>query len=69
MFYGSNQSGLACIFSDIAPLYSTSLNTLGNTMSAIAGIVGPIIVSAFVSAWPGVWGWRLAFLLTGMNCM
>lgn len=43
--------------------------TTANTVGAIAGIVGPIIVSAFVSAWPGVWGWRLAFLLTGVYCM
>ena len=34
----------------------------------MAGIVGPIVVSAFVSAFPGVWGWRLAFLLTGGMC-
>ncbi len=39
-----------------------------NTIGAVAGIVGPIVVSAFVEAWPGVWGWRMAFLLTGGMC-
>jgi MFS family permease len=34
----------------------------------VAGIVGPIVVSGFVVAWPGSWGWRAAFLLTfGMS--
>ncbi len=37
-------------------------------MSAIAGMTGPIVVSAFLSAFPGIWGWRLAFLLTGGMC-
>lgn len=37
---------------------------IGNTIGAIAGIVGPIVVSGFVTAWPGSWGWRAAFLLT-----
>jgi MFS family permease len=37
---------------------------LGNTVGAVAGIVGPIVVSAFVTAWPGTAGWRAAFLLT-----
>ncbi len=37
-------------------------------MSAIAGMIGPIVVSVFLSAFPGIWGWRLAFLLTGGMC-
>eukprot|EP01032_Pedospumella_encystans_P007676 gene7676-9182_t len=68
VFYAAAQSGLGCIWSDVAPLYSSSLNSLANTIGAVAGIVGPIVVSAFVEAWPGVWGWRMAFLLTGGMC-
>ena len=64
VFYGAAQAGLGCAWTDIAPLYSSSLNSLGNTVGAMAGIVGPIIVAAFVDTWSGVWGWRAAFLLT-----
>lgn len=41
---------------------------MGNTIGAVAGIVGPIVVSGFVVEWPGSAGWRAAFLLTfGMS--
>lgn len=61
-------------FSDFAFFYSYSnpsstLFSVANTIGAVAGIVGPIVVSAFVEAWPGVWGWRMAFLLTGGMCV
>ena len=38
--------------------------TLGNTVAAMAGVAGPIVVSIFVTTWPGVKGWRVAFLFT-----
>lgn len=41
---------------------------LGNTCGAVAGIVGPIVVSACVDAWPGLAGWRVAFLFTFGLC-
>lgn len=125
MFYAAAQAGLGCIWTDVAPMYSSTINSLGklpasdthsvlssapicltlemevsvtiiptvlalymtlvsdvltfyacyvsciqtgNTVGAIAGIVGPIVVSAFVTAWPGSAGWRAAFILTfGMS--
>jgi MFS family permease len=62
---GASQVGLGCAYSDVAPNYSSALNSVGNTIGSIAGIVGPIVVAAFTEAYPGVWGWRLAFFLTG----
>ena len=38
-----------CAFLDISPNYSSSLNTLGNTMGALAGLSSPIVVAALVS--------------------
>jgi MFS family permease len=64
VFFGSNQSGLGCVWTDIAPNYSSSLNSLGNTFGSVAGILGPIVVAACTSTWPGVAGWRVAFLIT-----
>lgn len=42
---------------------------VGNTFGACGGIAGPIIVSYLTEAFPGVWGWRLAFLLTCVQCV
>ncbi len=66
--FGAASIGLGCAWTDTAPLYSSSLNSLGNTVSAMAGIVGPIVVAAFTTYWPGVWGWRAAFILTFAMC-
>jgi MFS family permease len=62
--FGAGQSGVGCAYSDVAPNYSSSLNSIGNTIGSIAGIVGPIVVAAFISDYPDPWGWRGAFILT-----
>lgn len=64
LLFGAGQSGLGCAYSDVAPNYSSSLNSIGNTIGAVAGIVGPIVVAAFIGDYPGAWGWRGAFFLT-----
>ncbi len=46
-------------------LHLSALNSVGNTIGAIAGTIGPIVVAALTEAYPGVWGWRYAFFLTG----
>ena len=64
---GSIQSGLACAFSDAAPSYSSALNALANTIGAVAGICGPLIVGVLTTLWPennGIWGWRASFIIT-----
>ncbi len=66
LFYGAVICGLACAYSDLSPNYSSILNSIGNTIGAVAGIAGPLVVAAFTEAYPGVWGWRLAFLLTAV---
>ena len=65
---GASQSGLACCYLDICPVFSPQLNTVGNTISALLGIVGPIVVSKLLTAFPGEWGWRCVFLgTTGLS--
>lgn len=38
VFFGSNQSGLGCVWTDIAPNYSSSLNSLG-TYNAVTALL------------------------------
>ncbi len=63
-FFGAAICGLSCAYSDLSPNYSSILNSIGNTIGAVAGIAGPLVVAALTEAYPGVWGWRIAFLLT-----
>jgi MFS family permease len=63
-FFGAGASGINCAFLDVSPRFSSTINTLGNTAGAVAGLLGPIVVSALVTAIDGIWGWRLVFLLT-----
>lgn len=57
------------MFTDIAPVFSTVLNTVVNTMGALAGILGPIVVAFLTEQFPGVDGWRAAFFVTFLlNC-
>jgi dipeptide/tripeptide permease len=46
---GATPSGLGCAFMDIAPNFSSPLNTLGNCAGAVAGIIGPLICSALIN--------------------
>lgn len=62
-------SGYNCAFLDITPNHSAMLNTVGNTIGSIAGIVGPITVGLLTPAYPGRLGWRLVFLLTFLQCI
>jgi MFS family permease len=45
--------------------------TTGNTIGAIAGILGPIIVAACTDTWPEHgYGWRVAFFITfALSCV
>lgn len=62
---GAAQIGLMCAYSDCAPNFSSAFNSIGNTIGAIAGIVGPLIVAELTSDFPNPWGWRLTFFVTG----
>lgn len=66
---GAGQSGTGCNYLDICPRYSSNLNSVGNTFSAIAGIIGPIIVSAFITALGNDLGWKVVFFLTSLMCL
>jgi MFS family permease len=56
-----------CAYSDVAPNYSSALNSIGNTIGALAGIVGPLVVAEFTTRWEGAWGWRLSFFITAIQ--
>lgn len=64
LMFGAVQSGINCAYSDVAPNYSSSINTIGNLIGAVAGIIGPMVFSNLIQAEPGVWGWRIAFFIT-----
>lgn len=61
---GACQSGVFCAYSDIAPNFSTELNSIGNTCGSVAGIIGPLIIAACSDAFEGVWAWRMYFFIT-----
>lgn len=63
-FSAAAQCSIGCSYSDVSPNYSGTLNACGNTLAAIAGIVGPLVVSAFISGVGGIWAWRLVFMIT-----
>lgn len=44
---------------------------IGNTIGAVAGILGPIVVAACTDAWPARGeGWRVAFFITfALSCV
>ncbi len=52
-------------------LFTNTAFTLiaGNTLSSVAGIIGPLVVAQLTSAVPGPWGWRLSFILCGLLCV
>lgn len=45
------------------------MNTIGNTCGAVAGLTGPLMVSALTSKFHGSWGWQLAFLIVLGQCV
>jgi MFS family permease len=65
---GACQIGIGCVYLEISPRYSSIMNTIGNTLGAMAGIVGPIVVALFIDTWHGIWGWRAVFIMTAAMC-
>eukprot|EP01034_Spumella_vulgaris_P044742 gene44742-55674_t len=63
-FYGACVAGLNCAYSDMSPNYSPIMNAIANSVSAVGGFVGPLVVAALTTAYPGIDGWRAAFYLT-----
>lgn len=65
---GASNSGFLCSFLDIAPNHSPLLSSISNTLGAIAGIAGPILVGYLTTEYPGILGWRLVFFVTAAQC-
>jgi MFS family permease len=63
---GAANAGILCAYSDVAPNFSSALNSIGNTIGAVAGIVGPILIAMLTTSMDAVWGWRLSFFITGI---
>lgn len=68
LFLGAQVSGIGCAYLDIAPVYSGIYTTTGNTLGAVAGILGPIAVGYLTEALPGSWGWRTTFFADRRTC-
>jgi len=66
---GASNSGFLCSFLDIAPNHSPLLTSISNTLGAIAGIAGPILVGYLTTEYPGILGWRLVFYVTAAQCV
>lgn len=64
LFFGASQSGIACCYLDIAPRYSSIMNTLGNTIGALAGLAGPLVVSSLLNNYRDFVAWQLVFIIT-----
>lgn len=61
---GAMNSGFACVYTEISPRYSSVINTLGNTLGALAGICGPVFLAAFINSQQHTRdGWRAMFWL------
>jgi MFS family permease len=67
-FFGASQSGVACSFLEVAPVYSSTLNTIANVFGSVAGIATPMAVSVLTTLFPkDMLGWRVMFWLTAMQ--
>ena len=44
------------------------MNTMGNTLGAAAGILGPVIASELLVSFPGTQGWDILFIITAVQC-
>jgi MFS family permease len=63
--YGASASGVVCCYLEMAPRYSSIMNTVGNCVGAFAGMAGPLIVGYLTTSFEdSSTGWRLVFLLT-----
>lgn len=67
--YGATHSGVACVYMEVTPNYSSVLNAIGNAVGAVSGIVSPILVALCTTRWPGAWGWRMVFFITFAQCL
>mmetsp|Transcript_9413 Transcript_9413/g.14194 ORF Transcript_9413/g.14194 Transcript_9413/m.14194 type:complete len:528 (-) Transcript_9413:55-1638(-) len=63
--FGASQSGVACAFLEVTPIYSSTLNTIANLFGSLAGIVTPMAVSFLTTLMPKHnIGWKVMFLFT-----
>ena len=61
---GFNTTGIGPAYLDVVPRFSGFVNTIANTLAAVAGILGPVVGSAFLVEHGDVQGWNYLFVLT-----
>ena len=64
---GFQTSGVAVSFLDVLPRFSPLMNTIGNTLGAGAGILGPVVASELLVSF-GNPGWDYLFIITAAQC-
>ena len=64
---GGCQAGYSCSFLEFAPKFSPFLNTIANALAAVAGIVGPLMVSALLTNNEDT-GWKNTFVIISVMC-
>jgi len=67
MLIGANQAGISCAYSEFAPKFSPFINTIANALGAVAGIVGPVMISALLTANKSS-GWQETFIISAVMC-
>jgi len=67
MLIGANQAGISCAYSEFAPKFSPFINTISNALGAVAGIVGPVMISALLTANKSS-GWEETFIICAIMC-
>jgi MFS family permease len=60
---GFQTSSMGVAYLDLLPRFSPMLNTIGNTLGAAAGIIGPVVASELIVSY-GVAGWNILFFIT-----
>lgn len=66
-FFGFVVSGVNCAFLEVSPNFSSTINTVANMVGAIAGFVGPMIVSLCLLIFESSeLAWRMVFFITSV---
>jgi MFS family permease len=63
-WFSATDSGISSSFLDVAPSYSSEINTVANVINCMAGVVAPLVCSTLVGRFGGASGWRVVFFLT-----
>lgn len=66
--FGAVQSGTPCGFMDIAPNFSSEMNTVAIVFLSCAGFLTPMLVSYYQRLYPTSLAWQYVFYITLLIC-